>query len=92
MRLRISGRVQGVYFRHYAREQARRRGITGWVRNTEDGDVEVVAEGAPETLAAFADWCRLGPPDAVVTGVREEELGGGEPRYRDFRVVWEPLE
>lgn len=91
VRLRIRGMVQGVNFRYFAREEARRRGVTGWVRNAEDGNVEVVAEGEAEALAHFLAWCRRGPPAARVGGVDEEELPG-DPRYRDFRIVWEPLE
>lgn len=87
VRLRIRGMVQGVNFRYFAQEEARRRGVTGWVRNAEDGDVEVVAEGEAEALARFVEWCRRGPPAARVGGVDEEELGG-ERRYSNFQVVY----
>lgn len=91
MRLRVSGRVQAVNFRYYAREEARRRGVTGWIRNREDGDVELVAEGAPDALARFVEWCRRGPSSARVSRVDEERLAG-ERRYRDFGIVYEPPE
>jgi acylphosphatase len=86
LRLRIRGRVQGVNFRYFARQEARRLGVHGWVRNRPDGQVEVVAEDGPDAVAAFAAWCRRGPPAAQVEGVEEDELAG-PVRYPDFRVV-----
>jgi len=71
--LRISGRVQGVFFRASARDQARALGITGRVRNTDDGAVEVLASGSGEALEAFRQWCFTGPRGANVTGVLSEE-------------------
>lgn len=65
----IHGRVQGVGFRLFAREAATALGITGFVRNTGDGDVEVVAEGNEGLLARFIGLLRHGPASAVVTGV-----------------------
>ncbi len=65
----IHGRVQGVAFRYYARDYARRRGITGWVRNRSDGTVEVHAEGSAETLKDFEQWLHQGPPAARVSRV-----------------------
>lgn len=70
--LAVNGRVQGVCFRYAARKQALRLGLTGYVRNRPDGSVEVVAEGLPDALSRLSAWCRLGPPGARVTGVREE--------------------
>ncbi len=89
--LRVRGHVQGVNFRYYAREEARRRGLRGWVRNREDGEVEIVAEGDANALAQFAAWCRRGPPSARVAKVEESTLGG-EPRYRDFAIVYDAPE
>jgi acylphosphatase len=86
LRLTIRGRVQGVNFRYFARAEAARLGLRGWVRNRPDGDVEVVAEGDPAALAAFAAWCRRGPPAARVESVDETELPGAA-RYADFRIV-----
>jgi acylphosphatase len=67
--VRIEGRVQGVSFRAYAREEARRLGLTGWVKNEPDGAVSAVAEGPREALERFVLWCHRGSPHAVVTGV-----------------------
>jgi acylphosphatase len=70
--LKISGRVQGVYFRASTVEQARRLGVTGWVMNCRDSSVEVVAEGAREQLEKLISWCRSGPPGAQVKEISVE--------------------
>ena len=57
----ISGRVQGVFYRASTRDRAEQYGLTGWVRNTSDGTVEVVAEGEKEALERFYAWCPVGP-------------------------------
>jgi acylphosphatase len=83
--LRIRGKVQGVFFRESARIEASRLGLTGWVRNREDGSVEAVAEGEPATLEEFIRWCHRGPPAARVTDVERVD---GEPtgEFRTFHV------
>ncbi len=91
VRLVIRGRVQGVNFRYYAGEEARRLGVTGWIRNREDGDVEAIAEGEPTAVERFVGWCRMGPPGARVHAVEHLALGG-PPRYRDFRVRYDAPE
>jgi len=68
----VRGRVQGVGFRASAATEARRLGLTGWVRNKLDGDVEVMAEGADGDADAFLAWLRKGPSLAHVTGVDPE--------------------
>ncbi len=83
--LRICGRVQGVGFRYAAVDEARRLGLTGWVRNTPDGRVEIVAEGPEERLRRFIAWCHGGPPGAFVAGV-EEQWGPGTGEFGDFRI------
>jgi acylphosphatase len=65
----ISGRVQGVGFRYFTEASARREGILGWVRNTPDGCVEVVAEGDAEALERFERNLRHGPRGARVERV-----------------------
>ena len=70
----ISGKVQGVYYRQSAREKAIELGLTGHIQNRENGNVEVVATGTAEQLAEFTDWCKKGPPRAVVAGVEILEL------------------
>lgn len=63
----VSGRVQGVYFRHYTRQQAQRLGVSGWVRNLTDGRVEVLACGKSQSVEALKTWLNQGPPLAQVT-------------------------
>jgi acylphosphatase len=72
LHLRITGRVQGVWFRASAKEKADALGITGWVRNCEDGSVEVLAQGSEEELKEFVKWCHHGPPSATITDVQEQ--------------------
>ena len=76
--LYITGRVQGVFFRVNAQKMATGLGLAGWVRNTEDGGVELVAEGEKAALEKAIAWCRKGPPAARVDGVkvRWEEANG----------------
>lgn len=69
--LMISGRVQGVGFRHYCVQVARQHGLRGWVRNSDDGCVEVVAEGEESSLEPFVRHCRQGPFAASVRACRE---------------------
>ncbi|ROR35081.1 acylphosphatase [Inmirania thermothiophila] len=84
LRCRVTGRVQGVFFRATAREEAQRLGITGYARNLPDGSVEVLACGPEEALAAFRDWLRRGPPTAQVHEVRCEEAPVTPPAQ--FRI------
>ena len=82
--LRIRGRVQGVFYRGSARQQARSLGISGYARNLDDGSVAVVAEGEEAYVEQLIAWCRLGPPGARVSSV--DVVRGpatGEPRGFD---------
>lgn len=65
----VSGRVQGVGFRFYTREEARRFRLCGFVRNLPDGRVEAIFEGEDDAVEALVTWCRSGPPGSRVTGV-----------------------
>ena len=78
----VRGRVQGVGFRWFVRERARRLGLVGWVRNQRDGSVEVAARGDAEALRALEAALREGPDGARVTSVDElppdaDPLGAG---------------
>ena len=83
VRLRIRGRVQGVFYRDSTQREAQRLGLRGWVRNRNDGSVEAVALGPPERIAALIDWCHEGPPLARVAevGVTEESGDADEPEF-----------
>lgn len=82
----ISGKVQGVYFRVYTRDEAARLGLTGWVRNRRDGRVEAVFEGEESAVEEILTWCRKGPPASRVDKVEVvEEPYTGE--YKDFTIA-----
>lgn len=82
----VSGRVQGVGFRYATVDAACRIGVRGWVRNTRDGNVEIVAEGSRDSVGELLDWCHKGPALARVTAVDwseaapDEELQGFQVR------------
>ena len=83
-RVWVSGRVQGVYFRAYAEDEASFRNVAGWIRNAPDGRVEAVFEGSPASVDAMIRWCHRGSPASDVTGVEATwEAVHGE---RGFRV------
>ena len=67
VRVRIEGRVQGVFFRDWMRGEARSHGLTGWVRNRRDGSVEAMISGDPASIDDMLTRCRQGPPAARVT-------------------------
>ncbi|MDB4874127.1 MAG: acylphosphatase [Gemmatimonadetes bacterium] len=74
----VRGRVQGVGFRWFVREIARRRGMTGWVRNLADGSVEVAADGDGDAIADLRSSLRSGPPGSSVTSLDELASVPGE--------------
>ncbi|HXE79136.1 MAG TPA: acylphosphatase [Vicinamibacterales bacterium] len=81
----VSGRVQGVGFRFFVREAALREGIRGWVRNREDGRVEIEAEGDADALFRFEMAVRRGPAAARVDDVLTEPLPASGDR-QGFRI------
>lgn len=78
--VRISGKVQGVFFRYSAKLEANRLGLAGWIRNCEDGDVQTTVEGPRQRVGEFVAWCRVGPPAATVSDVEVNE----SPATGDF--------
>ena len=68
-RVVVRGTVQGVFFRASCQREASARGVAGWVSNRPDGAVEAVFEGDASAVEAVVEWCRQGPPHAVVSGV-----------------------
>lgn len=83
--LLIKGKVQGVFFRATARDVADEIGVKGWVRNTEEGDVEAMASGSEEQLQKFIQWCKTGPSQAMVTNVIV--TNEKEEHFKNFQVV-----
>ncbi len=74
LRCRVSGRVQGVWYRGSTQHKARELGLTGYARNLPDGSVEVLACGEAGAVQTLADWLRQGPPAARVSDVTCETL------------------
>ena len=74
IRLKIYGTVQGVFFRQSARQKAIELNICGWVRNCDDGSVEVEAEGEETAMQRFVAWCHHGPQRAKVNKVETEKM------------------
>jgi acylphosphatase len=69
LRLFISGKVQGVYFRQNTLEIANRNNVNGWVRNLSDGRVEVCVEGESSNVNTLVEWCKMGPTNSKVEDV-----------------------
>lgn len=65
----IEGIVQGVFFRASTIEESSKLGLTGWVKNCSDGRVEAVFEGETDKIEQIVEWCKKGPPGAVVSNV-----------------------
>lgn len=84
-RVIVHGRVQAVGFRYYARAEAQRLGVAGWIRNRSDGAVEAEIEGDAPSVDAMLAWLDDGPPGADVTSISTADL---EPiGERGFRIT-----
>jgi acylphosphatase len=86
VQLFVRGRVQGVYFRASTQREAKRLGLTGWVKNRPDGSVEILAEGEEDELKELIGWANRGPSAARVerVDVRWRSFAGD---FADFRIV-----
>ena len=82
----VRGRVQGVYFRATAQREARQHGLSGWVKNRQDGSVEIVAEGEEDDVKDFLSWAHSGPSTARVDDV-DVRWGSYTGEYTDFRIT-----
>jgi len=82
----VSGLVQGVFFRHETAKRAIRLGVKGWIRNLPDGRVEAMFEGDRRSVEEILEFCRRGPPGAIVEDldVRWEDDKG---EFDDFRII-----
>ena len=81
----IEGKVQGVFFRATAKDVADKTGINGWVKNTEEGNVEIMASGNDEQLHKFMAWCKVGPQRAIVTKLQVKNIE--EKNFKSFEVL-----
>jgi len=81
----VAGRVQGVFFRSETRAKAKKRGVTGWVKNLPDGRVEAVFEGEETSVKELVEFCRKGPSDAGIRSFSVSlETWTGE--FKDFEI------
>ena len=87
MHVFITGKVQGVAFRHHTAKMALSLNLKGWVRNLDDGRVEAVFEGVDDAVDAMLAWCQQGPPLAHVTHVDAREESPSRS-YPDFRITF----
>jgi acylphosphatase len=86
VQLIIRGRVTGVFFRAATQREARRLGITGWVKNRNDGSIEFVAEGEEDAIKEIIGWAHHGPSAARVEHV-DVRWRGYTGEYADFQIV-----
>jgi acylphosphatase len=82
----ISGRVQGVWFRVSTKEKADQLGITGWVKNNNDGNVEALFEGEKKNLQEMISWCHNGPSNAIVENVKIVEENQSNNVFDNFSI------
>jgi acylphosphatase len=82
----VRGRVTGVFFRAAAQREAKRLGITGWVKNRPDGSVEIVAEAEEDAIKEMISWSHHGPSAARVDDV-EVRWRGYTGEFSDFRII-----
>jgi acylphosphatase len=85
-RIVVSGRVQGVGYRWTAASEAERLGVSGSIRNLDDGSVEAELAGEPDALEEFTEWMRVGPPGARVDDLETEELPESDSPSPGFRI------
>ena len=85
VKITIHGRVQGVFFRDSAKRKAEQIGIFGWVKNAVGGTVEILAQGEPEKLNEFIQWCKKGPQGAKVERVEVEKVNN-EKDFKNFGI------
>jgi acylphosphatase len=85
-RILVTGLVQGVFFRREITDHARRLGVSGWVRNLQDGRVEALAEGEKARLDELIRFCHVGPRGAVVRKV-EVEWSDYAGEFRVFKIT-----
>ena len=83
--VRISGQVQGVFFRDSTRQKAEELGLAGWVKNTPDGQVEALFEGPSKRVREMVGWCEEGPRHASVENV-DTDFEGASGDLEGFEV------
>ncbi len=87
IRIFVTGRVQGVFFRQTLKAKAKQNNVYGWVKNLKDGRVEAILEGDTENVTRLVEWAHGGPANAIVEDIeiRNEEFSG---KFSKFDVVY----
>lgn len=83
----VKGSVQGVFYRAFAKREAEKLGLLGYVKNLDNGSVEMLAQGPEKAISQFIKLCRKGPPGSSVTRVLAEKLGT-EKEYKGFSIAY----
>lgn len=83
----VKGQVQGVGFRFATVRRAHELGVTGWVRNQQDGSVQALLQGSVDQIDAMLSWLHYGPPRARVTDVHVERNDTDNRRYDSFQQI-----
>mgnify|MGYP006362462067 FL=1 len=86
IRFVVTGRVQGVGFRWFVKAEPRPLGLTGWVRNREEGAVEGEVEGRDDAVEALVPCLEEGPSSAIVTNVEISETSDEGQHYKQFEI------
>jgi len=83
----VTGRVQGVFFRQATRVVAIKNGVTGWVKNLDDGRVEILIEGDHKCVESVVEWCNFGPANSRVDNIEigDEDYSG---KFKNFEVKY----
>jgi acylphosphatase len=87
VKILISGRVQGVYFRRFTKNKAQVLGVKGTVRNREDGRVEIIVQAEADILEPFIKWCHKGPITARVDHVELSEIPMNTDEFTSFEII-----
>jgi acylphosphatase len=86
LHLIISGKVQTVGYRYQSRKKATLLNLVGYVKNLSDNSVELVAEGKEDNLTKLLEWCRIGPPTALVDKITES-WENATNEFTDFKII-----
>jgi acylphosphatase len=86
--LKIYGKVQGIFYRMAALERAHELNLVGWVRNLEDGTVEIEVQGEKNAIERFIEWCKKGPKGAHVESVEEKTKDVKKISFEDFKIIY----
>jgi acylphosphatase len=86
VKLYVTGKVQGVYFRVYTKEEANRLGLTGTVKNLKNNGVEIIAEGEKKKLDKLIEWTKTGSPNAKVENV-SVKFCDATSEWKNFGII-----